>query len=236
TSLRPGVPSSVRKNVCSAGIPIPIKASNIGASHPIQRTTSRTPTMLLKSTSFFVAALAAVPLSVYAGVVDSGTSLVNVTRSVGDLSVTLVTPCVVSVLTMCHNFCDADANQSDVYHSDCYQDCQDDICDFGKAAPDLFEFPPGSGSLVNFSTFKDISRETKIAEYSLSHANSSTIHPDGIFCSGCRTAEDWARLAGRPSPKGIIAQLALSITCAAACSFLRESIVMPESDEMRFSL
>ncbi|KAJ7331439.1 hypothetical protein DFH08DRAFT_881603 [Mycena albidolilacea] len=50
--------------------------------------------MLLKSTSFFVVALAAVPLSVYAGVVDSGTSLVNVTRSVGDLSVTLVTPCV----------------------------------------------------------------------------------------------------------------------------------------------
>ncbi|KAJ7614676.1 hypothetical protein DFH06DRAFT_1367956 [Mycena polygramma] len=125
-------------------------------------------------------------LAVHAGAtVEAAPSSVNmmrnISRSIGNFSVTAVAPCEPDLNT-CEAFCDTDANQAESYHSDCYEDCQDDLCDFGKVELAAFEFPLGSGTLA----FRDMSRDTKLASYSALRAHAD---PDLLlsFCDGCRT-------------------------------------------------
>ncbi|KAJ6474699.1 hypothetical protein C8R47DRAFT_1221103 [Mycena vitilis] len=175
--------------------------------------------MLFKANSILIAIFAlVVHASATAETAQSSVNMMrNISRSIGNFSVTAVAPCEPDLNT-CEAFCDTDANQAESYHSDCYEDCQDDLCDFGKVELAAFEFPLGSGTLTNFSAFRDMSRDTKLASYSALRVHAD---PDDLllsFCDGCRTVEDWAALTGRPSPKGIIALLALKLTCALACA------------------
>ncbi|KAJ7939626.1 hypothetical protein B0H13DRAFT_1850400 [Mycena leptocephala] len=173
---------------------------------------------MLFNANILLAVLAASPFSVCAAslrAVDPGSSLVNITRSLGNFSITVLATCRPS-LTDCDQFCNDDAEQTATINDDCLEDCEDDLCD--SSDPRVFEFPPGSDTLIDFSAFRDLSREAKIATYLQSPVAAVGPHEDGVFCDGCRTVGDWPRLAGRPSPKGIIAQLLLTLTCAAGCA------------------
>ncbi|KAJ7149771.1 hypothetical protein C8R43DRAFT_951746 [Mycena crocata] len=177
--------------------------------------------MLFKA-NIFLTVLTAGPLAVYASVyrtVNDDQSLVNATRSVGNHSITALVVCQASRLKECDIFCDDDAQQTAAVHGDCYEDCEDDLCDFVDSGE--FEFPLGSGTLVNFSSFRDTARDTKLVFYASLQSSDPSLGPTpDSFCTGCHTAEDWAALAGRPSPKGIIAQLALKLTCAVGCALV----------------
>jgi hypothetical protein len=136
----------------------------------------------------------------------------NITRTIGNYSTTVGSPCR-SPLTECSAYCNNELQEGNTIDGDCDKDCEDDLCEFGGVKD--VEYPPGSGTFITFATFAQMSSDARVAEIYQRHG----LQVDSA-CQACHTLEDAAALCGRPSPKGVIAQLALKLTCAAICAIL----------------
>lgn len=170
-----------------------------------------TSSLLLAIIGGYYAALAAVA----APSVDlQHTVYTNVTRTLGNHSITLAAPCQ-SAFTSCARWCNNVLQEGDTLKKDCDNDCEDDYCDFRVGIVKDVEYPPSSGKMIPFQAFADSANEEKVAHYH----SLAALRSDASAClNTCKTMYDAARHTGRPTPQGIAAQAAAVLLCIGVCS------------------
>jgi hypothetical protein len=129
----------------------------------------------------------------------------RITRRLRNTTVTVTSPCR-SPLSLCLHYCDDSLQAGNTIDDDCAQDCEDDLCEFGRVRKNVDH----EGKTLTFAKFAYLAREAKKEELG--------VVPEDCL-DGCKTLWDVSqRVPGKPNPGPTIAILAANLACVAVCA------------------